>query len=417
MTQVHSSRVTNGAFLILGVLLIAIGLRSPITGVGPLLEQMQQQLSLSATQAGMLTTLPLLVFACFSPIASKIGRRIGLERALMLSLFCLLIGITVRSFGSLTSLFGGTLIIGVGIAIANVLLPSLMKRDFPTKVATITSIYVLMMGVGSALSASLAIPMMHLADSLSISFIPNWAFALGGIIIFPIIAIFVWLPQIKNRTKPTQDTLEFDSHSYIWYSASAWQITLFLALNSFLMYTFISWLPSILIDSGYSHENAGVIHGLLQLFTAVPAIIMIPMMAKMKDKRLLSTGLTSLVLISILGFILLPTLAIVWSMMFGFGAGGGFILALTLISIRTSDPHQAASLSGMAQCLGYLLAASGPVLIGAVHEASGSWTLPLLICVFANVLWIIFSFFASKSELILSPQQDELAQQTLAQQV
>ncbi|WP_076410191.1 MFS transporter [Shewanella sp. UCD-KL12] len=410
MTQAQTSRVTNTAFLLLGVLLIAISLRSPITGVGPLLEQMREQLNLSATQAGMLTTLPLLVFAFFSPIASKLGRQLGLEQALMVSLICILLGVIARSSGSLTGLFAGTLVIGVGIAIANVLLPSLMKRDFPTKVATITSIYVLMMGIGSALSASLAIPMMHLANSLSITIIPSWAFALGGIIIFPIIAILIWLPQIRNHTTPTQDTLALDSHSYIWHSAAAWQLTLFLALNSFLMYTFISWLPTILVDVGYSHERAGVIHGLLQLFTAVPAIFMIPIMAKVKDKRPLSFGLTLLVLGSILGFICLPSMAVLWSMMFGFGAGGGFILALTLISIRTRDPHQAGALSGMAQCLGYLLAASGPVLIGALHESSGSWTQPLLLCACINVLWGIFALFASKSEVISPPIAREAEQ-------
>lgn len=413
MSHIRPPLVTPTALLLLGVLLIAICLRSPITGVGPLLEHLQIQLNLSSTQAGMLTTLPLLVFAFFSPIASTLGRRIGLEKALMFSLICLLTGITARSAGSINGLFFGTLIIGIGIAIANVLLPSLMKRDFPTKVATVTSIYVLMMGVGSALSASLAIPMMHLADHLSIALIPDWAFALGGIVIFPVLAILVWLPQLKKHTSPNQDTPAVDSHSYLWSSTAAWQITLFLALNSFLMYTFISWLPSMLVDSGYSHETAGVIHGLLQLFTAVPAIVMIPLMVKMPDKRLLSLGLTTLVFLGILGFIFLPNQAFLWSMMFGFGAGGGFILALTLISLRTHDAHQAASLSGMAQCLGYLLAASGPVLIGTIHQSTGNWTLPLIICACISLLWIVSSFFASKSELILPPQPLILAQQAV----
>ncbi len=414
MAPARTSRFNDTVFLLIGVLLISISLRSPITGVGPLLDQMREQLSLTATQAGMLTTLPLLVLAFFSPIAAKLGRKLGLERALMISIICILIGVFTRSIGSFSTLFSGTLVIAVGIAIANVLLPSLMKRDFPTKVATITSIYVLMMGAGSALSASLAIPIMHLADSLSISFIPNWAFALGSMIIFPVIAIFIWVPQMKNHTAPTQDTPELESHSYLWGSIAAWQITLFLALNSFLMYTFISWLPTILVDSGYSHEKAGLIHGLLQLFTAVPAIIMIPLMAKFQDKRLLSVGLTTLVFCSILGFIFVPNLAVVWAMMFGFGAGGGFILALTLISIRSCDSHQAGALSGMAQCLGYSLAASGPVLIGAIHEYSGSWIQPLILCACINALWILFSLFAAKSELILPPKKNGGEQPLLA---
>lgn len=414
MTQVQTSRLTSTAYLLLGVLLIAISLRSPITGVGPLLDLIREQLHLSATQAGMLTTLPLLAFAFFSPLASKLAQKKGLEHALMTSLFLLLTGITIRSQGSSISLFTGTLIIGAGIAIANVLLPSLMKRDFPNRVATITSIYVLMMGVGSALSASLAIPLTHVAESLSIKLIPVWAFSLGSIILFPIIAILIWLPQMRNHTPAAENTSQLDSHSYLWRSPSAWHITLFLALNSFLMYIFVSWFPTILVDTGYSHEEAGIIHGLLQLFTAVPAIVLIPIMSRIQDKRLLSLGLTLSGMIAIIGLILAPYLAILWAMLFGFGAGGGFILALAFISLRTTDIHQAATLSGMAQCLGYLLAATGPIIMGAIHEYSGSWTPPLILCAVANLLWSIFSLLASRSETIhREPKQAKQSVQTI----
>lgn len=320
----------------------------------------------------------------------------------MLSIILVLTGIIIRSLGSSITLFIGTVFIGGGIAIANVLLPSLMKRDFPNKVATITSAYVLIMGIGSALSASLAIPMTHLAERLTITFIPNWAFALGSIIIFPIIAVLVWLPQLRNHTPTTSDVSELDSHSNLWFSTQAWQISLFLALNSFLMYIFVSWLPTILVDTGYSHEQAGVIHGLLQLFTAVPAIVLLPLMSKIKDKRLLSLSLTIMVFISIIGLILAPSLAVLWAMMFGFGCGGGFILALALISIRTSNAHQAATLSGMAQCIGYLLAATGPTIMGLIHEQMRSWTLPLVICAVINIIWCISSMFATKNELLAS---------------
>ncbi|MGS0828348.1 MFS transporter [Shewanella sp. 0m-8] len=406
MTLSHPSRVASSAFLLLGVLLISISLRNPITGVGPLLDAIRTDLHLSATQAGMLTTLPLLAFAFFSPVASKLARKRGLEQALMLSLLFILIGLTVRSLGSSSTLFLGTVIIGAGIAFANVLLPSLMKRDFPTKIATMTSMYVLMMGAGSAMSASLAIPLVDMAEQLSISFIPSWAFSLGSLVIFPIIAILVWLPQMRNHTPPSKDTQALDSHSYLWRHVSAWQITLFLALNSFLMYIFISWLPTILVDSGYSHHEAGVIHGMLQLFTAVPALVLIPFMSKLKDKRFLSFGLTFLAFIGIMGLLLKPEFAMVWGMLFGFGAGGGFILALALISLRTASAHQAATLSGMAQFLGYLLAATGPMIIGELHEQTASWQLPLIICAICAVLWGGVAFLAAKDELIQPPNHN-----------
>ncbi|QQX79407.1 MFS transporter [Shewanella sp. KX20019] len=396
----------------LGVLLISVSLRSPITGIGPLLDAIRAELNLSATQAGMLTTLPLLAFAFFSPIAANVGRKRGLEQALMLSLLLITLGLVIRSLGSTLGLFSGTVIIGAGIAIANVLLPSLMKRDFPNKIATMTSIYVLMMGAGSALSASLAIPLAELADTLSIRLMPNWAFSLASLILFPIIAILVWLPQLRNHTAPTKDALKLDSHSYLWRNADAWHITLFLAMNSFLMYIFISWLPTILVELGYSHHQAGVIHGVLQLFTAVPAVLLIPLMAKIDDKRLLSFGLTIMAFMGILGLILAPAHAMVWGMMFGFGAGGGFIVALALISLRTTSAHQAATLSGMAQFLGYLFAATGPIIMGAIHEDTGSWQQPLSICAAVALLWSAFSVFASKSKLITAASAPLAAQIT-----
>ena len=400
MPLLHPCRFASSTFLLMGVLFIAISLRSPITGVGPLLDAIRAELHLNATQAGMLTTLPLLAFAFFSPIASKVGAKRGLEQGLMLSLLLITSGLVVRSFGLTSTLFIGTVIIGAGIAFANVLLPSLMKRDFPTRIATMTSMYVLMMGVGSALSASLAIPLTDIASQWSISAIPTWAFSLASLVIFPLIAMLIWLPQMRNHTPLSKDTQALDSHSYLWRNASAWQLTLFLALNSFLMYIFISWLPTILVDSGFNHHEAGVIHGMLQLFTAVPALVLIPFMNRFNDKRPLSFGLTLMASIGIIGLLLKPELAMIWGMLFGFGAGGGFIVALALISLRTSSAQQAATLSGMAQFLGYLLAATGPMIIGQLHQQTSSWQLPLTICAACSVLWSVFALLAAKDEII-----------------
>lgn len=406
MAKVQPSKVFGAGLLLVGVMVISLNLRSPITGIGPLLELMREQLQLSVTQAGLLTTLPLLAFAFCSPLAAILGRRQGLEVSLMVALVLMLIGIIMRSMGSVSALMLGTVIIGAGIAIANVLLPSLLKRDFPSKVATITALYVLMMGLGSTISAGIAVPMADLADSLAIRFIPNWAFALGSIIVFPIVAIILWLPQLGKSTKPSTDKAEIESHSYVWRSAIAWQVTAFLALNSLLNYIFISWLPSILIDFGFTPAKAGFIHGVLQLFSALPAIILIPLMAKIDDKRLLTFALTLLVSIGLIGLLIHPEWALVWAMMFGFGTGGGFILGLSFISYRTQDAHQAASLSGMAQCLGYLLAATGPIIMGSLHEWAGSWLLPLGFCLLCCVLWSTMALFAARKSL-LSPVKAE----------
>lgn len=395
------NKLAHPGLVLIGILLIATNLRGPITSIGPILESISTDLGLTATQAGLLTTVPLLAFAFFSPLSSGLARKIGLETALMTALIAITLGIIIRSLGSTSMLFLGTSIIGVGIAIGNVLLPSLLKRDFPQKVATLTAIYVLMMGIGSTISASSAIPVLHLAESLNITLIPHWAVSLASMIVLPIIAIVVWSSQVGSRTPPTEDTLKVDTHSYLWKTPAAWQVTSFLGLNSFMMYIFIAWLPTILVSNGYSEHQAGYLHGILQLATALPALVLIPLMAKFKDKRLLSVSIAVITFVGIAGLLFVPQFAFVWIMMSGFSIGGGFILGLSFVGIRTHDAHQAAALSGMAQCMGYLLAAAGPIIFGLLHEMMDSWNAPLVMSLIICIVWAGIGMFAGLPQIIV----------------
>ena len=390
------------ALLIVGILLIAMNLRGPITDVGPILDVISNKLHLSATQAGMLTTLPLLAFAFFSPISSRLTRFMGLEVLLMLSLLLIIGGIVVRSMGAEGLLFIGTCFIGVGIAIANVLLPGLLKRDFPNHVVTLTAVYVLVMGVGSGISSGFAIPALNFADHISLSVMPHWAFSLISLVIMPIIALIVWLPQLRKQTHVKVVTHQ--SHGYLWHSPIAWSVSLFLGINSFLMYSFISWLPSILIAKGYSDQHAGAIQGMLQIATAVPALVLIPLMAKLKEKRLITFCMAIISFLSIVGLIMMPQYAVIWVFTFGFSAGGGFILGLSFMGLCTENAHQAAALSGMAQCLGYLLAASGPILIGYLHEVTGTWQVALILCAVMSAIWGYFALIVGKGTVITAPE-------------
>ncbi|MCH9691522.1 MAG: MFS transporter [Gammaproteobacteria bacterium] len=393
--------------MIVGILLIAINLRGPLTGIGPVLIFIRQDLQLSPTQAGMITTLPLLVFAFFSPIISTVTKRMGLEALLMLALVLLAVGISIRSFGSTAALFAGTLLIGVAIATGNVLLPALLKRDLPQHIATMTAMYVLAMGVGSTLSASLAVPINEWSHTLQLTALPGWAFALLSNLFLCVLAILLWLPQLKKRrAAPTQmGEAETASHRYLWRTPAAWYMTLYLGLNSFIMYVMVSWLPAIVMDKGFNQHDAGLIQGLSQLGTALPALILIPAMARINDKRLLATSLPALATFSIIGLFFAPQYAKVWALLFGFGAAGGFIIALSLIGLRTHNVHQAAALSGICQCIGYLFAASGPTVIGLIHQVTSAWTIPLIVCiVFCAVLTAVAPFAANKEKIMLSPK-------------
>jgi CP family cyanate transporter-like MFS transporter len=369
----NAPSVVRPALLITGILLIAATLRAPITGIGPVLTLIQQAFGLGTAQAGFLTTLPLLAFALFSPLAPRIAARYGLERTLFGALGLTAAGIIMRSLGSASSLFVGTGLIGAGIAVGNVLLPSLVKRDFPQRIAGMTGAYAVTMAVAAALGSATAVP---LAEAPGMS----WQLALGAMLVLPAVAMVAWIPQLAGHTLPTLNAAPTRQAAPVWRSALAWQVTLFIGLNSFLYYVLIGWLPSILTTAGYSATEAGSLHGLMQLASGVPGLFIAPVLRLFKDQRAVAAGTALLSIVSLLGLLLVPAWAIVWAPLFGFCAGTGIILALMFMGLRTRTAPQAAALSGMAQCIGYLLAACGPPLIGALHDVSGGWQLPLGVC-------------------------------------
>jgi MFS transporter, CP family, cyanate transporter len=182
--------------------------------------------------------------------------------------------------------------------------------------------------------------------------------------------------QLRSRTLPANSTAMPPHGGELWRSALAWQVTLFLGLNSFVYYVAISWLPAILRDAGYSPQQAGSLHGLLQLATAVPGLALVPVVRRLKDQRMIACGASVISMAALLGLLLAPAWAAVWTILFGIGTGAGIILGLAFVSLRAVNSLQAATLSGMAQCVGYLLAAVGPTLVGALRmtrSAAGAW--------------------------------------------
>ncbi len=376
--------------LILGILLIAANLRGPITGIGPVLDQVIDSFQLTSSQAGMLTTLPLLAFAIASPMATTLAKKQGLEISLFIALVLIGLGLSTRLIDSVIILYLGTAVIGVGIAIGNVLLPSLIKRDFPHKVAVMTSAYVLAMGIFAGSYSALLIP---LAAYQNI----GWQIALASYGLITLFSLIIWLPQLKLHTKPTKDLTQSHTQGKIWHHAIAWHVTLCLGLNSFFTYIMIAWLPNILIEGGHDAQQAGVLHGAFQMASAVPGIILIPLLSKLKDQRILALSLAILGFICALGLLYFPHFAFIWSTTLGFCAGAIFILGLSYISLRTHHSRQAASLSGMAQCVGYLLAAIGPMFAGALHSHFNSWAPVLWLCALASLLCGVFGYLGGRN--------------------
>ena len=393
-SQQNSAIPATPLLLITGILLIASNLRAAVTGVAPLLDTMRHDFGLSSGNAGMLITLPLLAFAAVSPFAAMLARRFGLERSLFAAMLVILAGILIRSAGPVAALYIGTAIIGGGIAIGNVLLPSLLKRDFPTRIATLTAVYALTMGAAAALSSVIAIP---LAES------SGWALALASSGLLVIVALVCWVPQLRNHTAPAASTASIAHGGPIWHSLLAWQVTLFLGLNSFVYYVVVSWLPAMLNDAGYSPAQSGSLHGLLQMAAAASGLALMPL-RRMKDQRAAAFGSSCMALAGILGLLWVPQWAAFWCVLYGLGSGATIILGLSFVSLRVNSVQQAASLSGMAQTVGYLLAAVGPTLIGAIHDYLQSWTAPLLLCAVAAALMALCGLFAGRNVHIPLPQ-------------
>lgn len=366
----HLPRRSN-ALLLAAILLVAANLRVPATGLPPLLGQISAHFGLSTAAAGTLTALPLLAFALLSPLGAPLARRWGLERTLLAAMAAIALGIGVRSSGFEWALYAGTCLLGMGIAVGNVLLPSLVKRDFPGSVAAVTGAYALSMGIVAALGSAAAVP---LAGAL------GWQAALACFIVVPLAASVAWLLQPAAGAAPATADAPQAAPVSLWRSALAWQVTLYLGLNSTIYYVAIAWLPAILAQAGLSAQQAGTLHGVLQLATAIPGLLLAPLMRRLSDQRLAAALAAVLSTLALLGFWLLPALSWLWAVLFGMGTGATFILGLTFVALRTRDVPQSTALSGMSQGVGYLMAAAGPVAMGQLHDLLGGWQMPLLLC-------------------------------------
>lgn len=385
----RGAQQTRAWVLFGGLLLIAACLRAPVTGVGPLIGGLQRELELDAATAGLLTTLPLLMFSLGSLFAARLARKWGLAVTIFGALLAIIGGIVLRSAGSVATLFAGTAVIGAGIALGNVLLPSLVKTDFPTRVPMATSLSGIAMGVTGALASACVVP-------LALWF--GWQLGLAAIALVPLAALGVW----TLRAPPTagQPTAERTSKSALWRSPLAWQITFYMGFNSLMFYSLASWLPAILAENGFSPVIAGTLHGEMQLASALPGLFLGPMIARLGDQKLMAAAMALLMSLALLGLLFQPRWAAAWVAVFGFGSSGCFLLAMMFMAFRTHSAVQAASLSGMAQFLGYLLAATGPTLAGGLHQQWHSWQVPLSAGVGITLLMALCGAMAGRDRKI-----------------
>jgi CP family cyanate transporter-like MFS transporter len=338
-------------------------------------------LGLMPTVASVLVSIPVLCFSLGALAGPALRGRLGEERALFLVVASLLTGLLLRAFWPSWALFPGTILAGLSIAVINVLLPSLVKRRFPGSIGPMMAAYTMSMAIGAALGSGLTALVLQATDGSISAALGVWAIPAA-------LALLVWLPQLRLSGQAGSSAA--GRAVRVWRHPLAWHVLFYMGMQSLLYYGPLSWLPSIYRDRGVDPAYAGI---LLLLFNGVAILgnFAAPMIAaRLPDQRPAVGTAIVMTTIGLLGVLLAPTsTAIVWAVVLGIAQGSSLSLALLLIVLRSADGDVAAALSGMAQSGGYLLASTGPLVMGLLYTATGGWTVPLLfLLAVAALIWV-----------------------------
>src|SRR6185369_48004 len=295
----------------LGVILIAANLRPTVTSVAPLLPQIRLDLGLSSTAASLLTATPVLCFGLLAPFAPRIAERLGMERTLGLVLLTIAVGLVARVGPSSLTLFGGTIVAGGAIAVGNVLLPALVKRDFPSRAGAITGAYTMALQISAAVAAGVSVP---IAAAFG-----GWRAGLAVWAVPALLTLLIWAPQLRSRTLPVAEAAA-GSIGALLRTPLAWQVTLFFGLQSLGFYAVVSWLPTIYQDAGFSASDAGLLLSVSTLAGAPAALIMPSIASRAHDQRWHAVAVCALIGAGLLGVILAPlSLPWLWAILIGIG--------------------------------------------------------------------------------------------------
>lgn len=388
--QPHRGKSPIGRFLLgASLVLIAFNLRPVFSSASALLPEIRSGLGLTAFGTSILTTLPVVCMGLFSPLAPRLAQRLGTERVLLGVILLLALGTALRGISSISLLFFGTALTGACIAIGNVLLPGVVKRDFPDKAALMTGCYTMALCAGAASAAGLTLPIEHsLGGSLG-GALAAWA--------LPALVVgLLWLPQVIGSG--TQARRTGFRVMGLWTDAVAWQVTLFMGLQSALAYCVFGWLVPILRERGLDGVTAGAIVSVSVMVQAASCLVAPHIAVRGKDQRAINVILCAVAVTALLGLLFAPLWTVwFWAVLQGIGQGGLIAVALTVIVLRSPDPHVAAHLSGMAQFIGYLLAAIGPLVVGMIHGWTGSFAWCSVLFVLLGLGAAINGWFAGRA--------------------
>jgi len=365
--------------LLAAIYVVAANMRVSIAGVGPLVEQIRADTGISVPGMGFLASVPLLLWALVSPFAHAVSRRVGLSATMFWSLIILTAGTAIRSVIPMEwGLWVGTILIGLALALANVLMPAVVKRDFPDRAAGVTGIYTaLMVGVG-ALVSGFVVPISQIEIGGAEA---GWRIALLASGALLPLAIILWVvaerPGFRGvdtdpEAVPVQPRHASGRRRTVWTDRVAWLVAAYMGLQAVQFYMFVTWLSPMSISFGNSETQAGFEVMLLQIF-GIPGSLLLPFLLRSKIGPWVPALLPLISVVAGIGLLVAPQLLPLWVCAMSVSGGATLAMALTYITERAGDHSTASALSGMSQGVGYVIAAIGPVVFGWLHEVTGGW--------------------------------------------
>ena len=390
---------TNKVIILLGIIFLGMVLRTPITSVGAIIGPLKKLLEINNTVAGLITTIPLIAFAIFSPLVAKISNKIGLEKTIFLATIVASIGLLLRFYINTSIFFLTTFIIGVGITVGNVLLPGLTKKYFPENLGVMTGFYAVVMNISASIAAGISYPILNTnigGEKFSTGLAVNiW-------LIISLINIIIYSVIIKNNKVEKIDNKKIGSKGYL-KSLKMWSVMLSMGLQSALFYCSVSWFAEIMISKGFTPSEAGLLLSISQ-FAQFPSTFLVPVLAeKIKNKLIIPIFITMGYIVSLIGMIHIHgnfLLMIIYIVLFALAGGGSFSYVMYLFSAKSKNEEEAADVSGLAQAGGYWLAAIFPPLLGYIRDIL-NWDVAIYILIAtASLLFITLIHSSSKGNII-----------------
>jgi CP family cyanate transporter-like MFS transporter len=396
------ARLLERALLIVGVAALGFNLRGAITSLPPVFPELAGSLGLSAAAISVLAATPVICFGVVSGFAASLSRRLGEERVLLAALIALMTGLLLRAAAPGAMLFPGTVLAAAAIAVMNVLLSSLIKRRWPQRAGFLIGLYITALSVGAIIGSLVSVPLWR-ATGGSVALTLGWLAGPAAL------AALLWLPQVRHAARTRAPSAAADRPGAerrprrvaVYRYPLAWQVTVFMGVQSLLYYAALSWLPEILRDRGVSAAAAG---GLLALMGAgnLAVSLVVPMVAqRMRAQYWLVVPTVAAVAVGLAGAVYAPLgSAVLWVLILGAGQNAALSLAIFFTMARAPHPAAAASLSSLAQAVGYLLASLGPLEVGLLHSVTGSWNVPLAVLFGLTGILLVAGLLAARPRVL-----------------